>query len=136
METNRSEQCEHQPTWVGRVAVTACADCGRVDWFSDTGPLDPAEGMAYLFGSYDLVDHLDALAAPAPTVLVYAPPSARKRRNLDALPKQVWLEVGPSLWLSHDSQTVAPRDQSATAHRQPDPGRLSQAEAGSANWVR
>lgn len=106
METKRSERCEHQPTWVGRVAVTACADCGRVDWFSDTGPLDAAEGMAYLFGSYDLVDHLDALAAPAPTVLVYAPPSARKRRNLDALPKQVWLKVGPSLWLSHDSRTL------------------------------
>ena len=106
MEIERSEKCEHQPTWIGRVAVTACADCGRVDWFSDAGPLDPAEGMAYLFGSYDLVDHLDALAAPAPTVLVYAPPSARKRRNLDALPKHVWLQVGPSLWLSHDSQTL------------------------------
>src|SRR3972149_3397193 len=88
METRRSARCEHQPTWVGRVAVAACADCGQVDWFSDAGPLDPAEGMAYLFGTYDLVDHLDALAAPAPSVLVYAPPSARKRANLDALPNQ------------------------------------------------
>lgn len=101
-----SQLCEHRPTWVGRVAVTACADCGQVEWFSVAGPLDPAEGMAYLFGSYDLVDHLDALAAPAPSVLVYAPPSARKRRNLDVMPKHVWLKVGVSLWLSHDGQSL------------------------------
>ncbi|HLF61791.1 MAG TPA: hypothetical protein VI980_11510 [Acidimicrobiia bacterium] len=106
METRRSARCEHQPTWVGRVAVAACADCGQVDWFSDAGPLDPAEGMAYLFGTYDLVDHLDALAAPAPSVLVYAPPSARKRRNLDVMPKHVWLKVGVNLWLSHDGQRL------------------------------
>jgi hypothetical protein len=106
MEIKPSDRCEHQPTWIGRVAVVACAECGQVDWFSGGGSLDPAEGMAYLFGSYDLVDHLDALAAPAPSVLVYAPPSARKRRNLDVMPKHVWLEVGPSLWLSHDGQIL------------------------------
>ncbi len=101
-----SQSCEHLPTWVGRVAVAACAECGRVDWLSDQGYLDPAEGLAYLFGTYDLVGHLEALAAPAPSVLAYAPPSARKRRNLDCLPKHVWLEVGPDLWLSHDGQTL------------------------------
>ncbi len=101
-----SPWCEHLPTWVGRVAVAACADCGRVEWLSDRGALDPAEGLAYLFGSYDLVGHLEALAAPAPSVLAYAPPSARKRRNLDCLPKHVWLEVGPDLWLSHDGNTL------------------------------
>ena len=77
-----SQWCEHKPTWVGRVAVAACADCGRVDWFSDTGPVDSAEAMAYLFGSFDLVGHLDAL------------------------PKNVWLEVGPRLWLAHDGEVL------------------------------
>ena len=109
---------------------------GGVDWLSDQGSLDPAEGLAYLFGSYDLVGHLEALAAPAPSVLAYAPPSARKRRNLDCLPKHVWLEVGPDLWLSHDGQTAPPGDQPTHAGREPHPRGLTQAEAGSANWVR
>lgn len=98
--------CEHKPTWVGRIAVTACQDCGRVDWFSDEGPLDPAEGMASLFGAYDLVGTLDALGAPSPEVLVYAPPSSGKRRNLDVLPRRVWLKAGPHLWLSTDGEAL------------------------------
>lgn len=98
--------CDHEPTWVGRVAVNACAECGRVDWSSAEGELDPAEGMARLFGSYDLIGHLEVLGGPAPTALVYAPPSARKRRNLDVLPRHTWLRIGPSLWLSHDGELL------------------------------
>lgn len=103
---SQSKPCEHVPTWMGRVAVTACPDCGEVGWLSDQGPIDPAEGLAYLFGNYDLVDHLDLLGGPAPTALAYAPPSARKRRNLDVFPKHVWLRVGPQLWLSHDGEVL------------------------------
>ena len=91
---------------MGRVAVSACADCGRVYWFSDSGPIDHAEAMAYLFGSYDLIGHLDALGGPTPSVLAYVAPNSRKRKNLDALPKNVWLEVGPRLWLSHDGEVL------------------------------
>lgn len=91
---------------MGRIAVTVCVDCGRVDWLSDDGPIDPAEGLANLFGSYDLVGHLDALAAPSPTVLVYAPPSSRKRRNLAGFPANHWLKVAPDLWLCHDGETL------------------------------
>ena len=80
--------------WVGRVAVSACADCGEVDWFSDSGPVDHAEAMAYLFGSFDLIGHLDALGGPTSSVLAYAPP------------KNVWLEVGSRLWLSHDGEVL------------------------------
>jgi hypothetical protein len=98
--------CDHKPVWVGRIAVGACAECGRVDWFSDSGPVDQAEALAYLFGSYDLVGHLDALGGPTPSVLAYVPPNPKKRRNLDALPKRVWLEVGPRLWLSHDGEVL------------------------------
>jgi hypothetical protein len=80
--------CDHKPVWVGRVAVCACADCGKVDWLSD------------------LIGHLDALSGPTSTVLAYVPPNQKKRKNLDALPKQVWLEVGPRLWLSHDGEVL------------------------------
>lgn len=104
MDINTSQWCEHKPVWVGRIAVAACEDCGQVDWLSNEGPIDPAEAMAALFGSYDLIGPMDALGAPAPRVLVYAPPSGRKRRNLNALPKRVWLKAGPRLWMSHDGE--------------------------------
>jgi hypothetical protein len=98
--------CEHKPVWVGRIAVAACADCGEVDWFSDLGPVDPAEAMAALFGSYDLVGSMPALGAPSPDILVYSPPSPRKRRNLEALPRRAWLEAGPQLWMSTDGEVL------------------------------
>lgn len=103
---DRRGECDHLPVWVGRVAVTACADCAEVDWFSTVGPLDPAEGMAALFGSYDLVGPIDALGAPTPQVLVYKPPSSRKRTNLDVFPRRVWLKSGPHLWMAHDGEAL------------------------------
>lgn len=96
--------CEHKPTWVGRVAVTACGDCGRVEWMSREGRVDHAEAMAALFGAYDLIGPIDALGAPSPQVLVYRPPTARKRRHLDVLPTRVWLKAGPHLWMSTDGE--------------------------------
>lgn len=98
--------CEHKPTWVGRIAVAACEECGRVDWFSDEGPVDHAEALAALFGSYDLVGPMQALGAPSRQVLVYSPPSARKRRHLDALPRGAWLKAGPQLWMSTDGEVL------------------------------
>ena len=106
MDITSSESCEHKPVWVGRIAVASCAECARIDWFSDAGPVDSAEAIAALFGSYDLMGPLDALGAPAPKVLAYAPPSGRKRKNLDALPEHVWLKAGPSLWMSHDGEVL------------------------------
>ncbi len=106
MDIDDTKWCEHKPVWVGRIAVAACDECGRVDWLSDEGPVDPAEALAALFGTYDLVGPLDALAAPAPRVLAYAPPSARKRRNLEALPAHCWLKAGPRLWMSHDGEIL------------------------------
>jgi hypothetical protein len=68
--------------------------------------MDPAEAMAALFGSFDLIGSIDALGAPSPEVLVYAPPSARKRRHLDVLPRRVWLEAAPHLWMSTDGDSL------------------------------
>lgn len=98
--------CEHKPVWVGRVAVTACEECGSVEWLSREGAVDHAEAMASLFGSYDLAGTMEALGAPSPDVLVYTPPSARKRRHLDALPKHVWLKAGPHLWMCTDGDVL------------------------------
>jgi len=102
MDLRQSETCEHKPIWVGRIAVSACVDCEEIEWFSSDGPVDPAEAIAALFGNYDLMGPLDALGAPTSRVLAYAPPSSRKRKNLEALPRRVWLQAAPRLWMSHD----------------------------------
>ncbi len=106
IQMDHEQWCEHKPVWVGRVAVAACEDCGQVDWLSDHGPVDPAEAMAALFGSFDLVGSMEALGAPSPEVLVYRPPTARKRRHLDALPRRAWLKAGPHLWMSTDGEVL------------------------------
>ena len=104
MDTN--QWCEHKPVWVGRIAVTACEDCGQVEWMSNLGPVDHTEAMASLFGSYDLAGSMQALGAPSREVLVYTPPSPRKRRHLDALPRRAWLKAGPQLWMSTDGEVL------------------------------
>ena len=106
MDIVNTEWCDHKPFWVGRIAVSACEDCARIEWFSTSGPIDSAEAMAALFGNYDLVGPLDAMGAPARRVLAYSPPNGRKRKHLDALPKHVWLKAGPHLWMSHDGQIL------------------------------
>jgi hypothetical protein len=103
---SESRWCEHKPVWVGRIAVSACEDCGQVDWLSNEGPVDHAEAMAALFGSFDLAGTMEALGAPSSEVLIYTPPSARKRRHLDALPRRVWLKAGPRLWMSTDGEVL------------------------------
>ncbi len=95
-------QCDHKPVWIGRIAISACAKCETVEWLSGDGPIDHAEAMAAVFGTFDLMGHLDALGAPSPKVLVYTPPRRQLRRYLDAIPPRVWLKAGPHLWLSHD----------------------------------
>jgi hypothetical protein len=104
--SNVIEFCDHKPVWIGQVALSACARCQRVDWLSESGSVDHAEAIAAVFGSFDLVGSMDALAAPAPKVLAYAPPSKSKRRHLDALPRRTWLKAGPQLWLSHDGELL------------------------------
>lgn len=84
------------------MALAACSSCGGVDWLN----ADPAEAMAALFGSFDLIGPVDTIRSPAPWVLAYAPPSLRKRKNLAALPTRVWLKAGPRLWMSHDEEIL------------------------------
>ena len=104
--------CRHVPVAVADVEVISCAECGEVTWYRGGQWLDPAEGMAAVFGQYDLVGRLEALSAPAPEVLLYRPPSGRWRAHLDAFSRRVWLEAADDLWLSHDGEhlLLAPAD--------------------------
>ncbi len=94
--------CIHEPVWLGRRAVVACTACQEITWLSEEGAIDPSQGMAAIFGGYDLVGSVTALGAPSREVLVYEAPSARKRRYLNALPTHVWLRCSPNLWMSTD----------------------------------
>lgn len=93
--------------------MSACSTCRQVEWRDDTGEMDPAEGMAALFGNFELIGTLDALGSPAPEVLLYEAPSARKRRNLSAFPENIWVKAAPDLWLTHDGERLL----LATNHR-------------------
>lgn len=108
----KTETCLHEPVAVAGIEVISCGECGEVGWFRKGQWLDPAEGMAALFGQYDLVARLEALSAPAAEVLLYRPPGGTWRAHLDVFEKNVWLEAAPNLWLSHDGQhlLLAPTD--------------------------
>lgn len=99
IDTNPGDRCRHEPRHWGRTSVVACGTCGLVQFFSPEGPLDPAEGMAALFGSYDLIGSLSAVGAPAPYVLAYRP-SRGKKGALGMLPPGTWLQVGGALWVA------------------------------------
>ena len=108
----KTDTCFHVPVPVAGIEVISCGECGEIGWFQNGQWLDPAEGMAMLFGQFDLVGRLEALSAPAPQVLLYSPPSGRWRAHLDVFDENVWLEAAPNLWLSHDGQhlLLAPTD--------------------------
>lgn len=86
--------------------VAACAVCRQVQWTGRDGEIDPSLGMAALFGSFELIDTLDAVGSPAPEVLVYTAPSQKKRRNLRLFPAHVWVQAAPDLWLTHDEERL------------------------------
>lgn len=105
IETDASEACRHEMKHWGRTAVVACGSCGLLQFFGPRGLLDPAEGMAALFGNYDLVGPLPAVGAPASRVLAYRPNRAR-RGALALLPIGGWLLVGEQLWVASDGQAL------------------------------
>jgi hypothetical protein len=114
MELNRINGCnQHKAASVAGLLIVACENCRRVEWSDVGGEIDPSEGMAALFGSYELIGSLDALGSPAPEVLVYRAPSAKRKRNLAPFPAHVWVKAAPDLWLTHDGENLL----LATNHR-------------------
>ena len=114
MQLNRLNGCEdHMSTRIADLEITACGNCRRVEWADDSGEIDPAVGMAALFGNYELIGTYDAVGSPAPEVLIYQAPSVRKRRNLQPFPLNEWVKAAPDLWLTHDGENLL----LATNHR-------------------
>lgn len=100
-----SETCNHELATHGRYGVIACPACGLVEWFGPQGAVDPAEAMAALFGSFDLIGSVPCVGAPARSVLAYGTGPAR-RRALDILPRHCWLAASPELWLATDGRVL------------------------------
>lgn len=100
-----SDACNHELATHGRYGVIACPACGLVEWFGPQGPVDPAEAMAALFGSFDLIATVPSVGAPAPSVLAYRP-GPNRRRALGILPRHCWLAAGYRLWLATDGAVL------------------------------
>jgi len=112
MATNESHtpaalgtECRHRVRFSGRTGVVACAACGLLEFFGAAGPLDPAEGVAALFGNYDLIGKVPAVGAPAAQVLAYRPARGRKA-TLSLLPVGCWMRVSDELWLASDGSVL------------------------------
>ena len=114
MQLNRLNGCDkHEATPIGDLEVVACGTCRTVEWSDHSGEIDPVQGMAALFGNYELIGAYDAVGSPAPEVLIYQAPSVRKRRNLQPFPFNQWVKAAPDLWLTHDGENLL----LATNHR-------------------
>ncbi len=92
----------HQVT--SDVEVAACASCRTVDWFRDGSAIAAFDGMAAVFGAFDLVATLPGVSAPGHEVLLYRVPRSSSRTLLRALPVRVWLEAAPGLAIAHDGR--------------------------------
>ena len=100
----RFRPCRHDPIRVAGVQVMACAGCGRVTYEDPRGTMAPSVALARLFGDFDLAATLPALHAPGTEVMLYRPPSRRRRAHLEAFEARVWFEVDDGLWLAHDGE--------------------------------
>lgn len=99
------ETCTHEIRARGRTGVLACGNCGLLEFFSAGRTLDPDEGMAALYGDFDLVGTLPAVGAPGRTVLAYRPDRGG-RGALDLLPVATWMGAGPRLWIASDGNLL------------------------------
>lgn len=86
------------------IAVAACADCGTIEWFRSGRRIDAFDGMADVFGAFDLVTTLPGVSAPGREVMLYKAPRSASRAFLDALPRRTWLEAAPGVAISHDGK--------------------------------
>jgi hypothetical protein len=99
------DSCVHVIHHVTReVAVAACASCRTIEWFRNGRSVEAFDGMADVFGMFDLVATLPGVSSPGPEVMLYKAPRGGSRSLLDALPLRVWLEAAPGLAVSHDGR--------------------------------
>lgn len=98
--------CRHDRLEIGGLVAETCQATGTMTWTDRSGPLDPAEAVARLFGDFDLHGAAPALHAPGPTVVVSTPASRRGRESLSAVPSDRWLQAMPSLWIRSAGPTL------------------------------
>ena len=98
---NCSHAAERRSAHAG-VAVTICADCPRVRFEDLHGEVRPTVALARLFGEFDLVGGLAAVAAPGREVLMYRAPDGLVRAALRVLDPHRWYRADEYLWVSHD----------------------------------
>lgn len=106
MDTNRDfPACSHVRASVTReISIVACGVCATIDWFRDGHPIAAFDGMADVFGLFDLVATLPGVSAPGREVMLYKAPRGASRSLLEALPRRVWLEAAPGVAVSHDGR--------------------------------
>lgn len=106
MDTSRHlPACTHIVTTVTRdIEIAACGTCGTIDWFRRGEPIAPFDGMAEVFGMFDLVATLPGVSSPGRDVLLYKAPRGASRSLLEALPRRTWLEAAPGIAVSHDGR--------------------------------
>lgn len=104
--------CRHTVQTVGDLAVVVCTTCQTTEWWDNSGILDATEGVARLFGEFELIGTLKGVGAPSPLVLTYRAPTAAARASMSVFPPHEWIRVHAGLWLSHDETTLllAPTD--------------------------
>ena len=92
--------------------MTVQVEATDVRFLAGGVPIDPSEGVARMFGRFELIGRLPAVRSPGPEVLMYRPPTSRDRTRLAELPARIWLRVQPRLWLTHDGDhlLLAPSD--------------------------
>lgn len=114
MGMHEVNDCRHELRNVAGIAVVVCTTCQASEWWDTDGYVDPTEGVARVFGDYELTGTLPGIGAPAPLVLSYRAPDAKQSERLGAFPLREWVRIHDGLWLSHDGDTLllAPTDRS------------------------
>ncbi|MEX2280373.1 MAG: hypothetical protein WEA76_09830 [Acidimicrobiia bacterium] len=111
------DECTHVVRMVNReIGVAACGECGTIEWFRNGTPIGGFDGMADVFGMFDLVATLPGVSTPGPEVMLYTAPRGASRGLLAALPMRTWLEAAPGLSISHDGRhlLVSPSEPALT----------------------
>jgi hypothetical protein len=103
--TTKDTTCTHTLRPVtADIEVAACASCRSIDWFRQGTSIPAFDGMAAVFGAFDLVATLPGVSAPGPDVHLYKVPRSASRSLLGSLPVRTWLEAAPGLAIAHDGR--------------------------------
>jgi hypothetical protein len=86
------------------IGVAACGVCGTIEWYRNGRSIGGFDGMADVFGMFDLVATLPGVSTPGPEVMLYTAPRGASRGLLSTLPVRTWLEAAEGLWISHDGR--------------------------------